>query len=145
MVKIFILNMKIIITEEQFYNLIPSAVRRRMTDNDFDILDVVIHNNKRYYVAQDFDRYLEGNLHDSLNEFVHDYKLEEINRYLDYDDLDDEENIKYKIFLQLIPFLKKKYHDVLYDYHMEYHGRRGNVNESSDNKKKHLYVGMGGL
>jgi hypothetical protein len=143
MVKIFILNMKIIITEEQFYNLIPPSVRRRMTDNDFDILDVVIHNNKRYYVAQDFDRYLEGNLHDSLNEFVHDYKLEEINRYLDYDDLDDEENIKYKIFWQLIPFLKKKYHDVLYDYHMEYHRRRGNVNESSDNKKKHLYRRIG--
>jgi hypothetical protein len=145
MVKIFILNMKIIITEEQFYNLIPPAVKRRMTDKDFDILDDVIRNNKRYYVAQDFDRYLEGNLHDSLNEFVHDYKLEEINRYLDYDDLDDEENIKYKIFLQLIPFLKKKYHDVLYDYHMEYHRRSGNINESNEyqNKLQHLYRRIG--
>jgi hypothetical protein len=134
--------MKFIITKEEI-DLIPPVVRRRMTERDFDILDDVIRNNKRYYVAQDFNRYLEGNLRDSLNEFIHDYKIEEINRYLDYDDLDDEENIKYKIFWQLIPFLEKKYHDLLYDYHMEYHGRRGNVNESSDNKKKHLYRRIG--
>jgi len=124
--------MKFIITKEEI-DLIPPVVRRRMTERDFDILDDVIRNNKRYYVAQDFNRYLEGNLRDSLNEFIHDYKLEEINQDLDYDDLDDEENIKYKIFWQLIPFLEKKYHDLLYDYHMEYHGRRGNINESKEN------------
>jgi hypothetical protein len=134
--------MKFIITKEEI-DLIPPVVRRRMTERDFDILDDVIHNNKRYYVAQDFNRYLEGNLRDSLNEFIHDYKLEEINQDLDYDDLDDEEIIKYKIFWQLIPFLEKKYHDLLYDYHMEYHGRSGNINESSDNKKKHLYRRIG--
>jgi hypothetical protein len=131
--------MKFIITKEEI-DLIPPVVRRRMTERDFDILDAVIHNNKRYYVAQDFNRYLEGNLRDSLNEFIHDYKLEEINQDLDYDDLDDEENIKYKIFWQLIPFLEKKYHDLLYDYHMEYHGRRGNVNESSINRTKQMIL-----
>ena len=125
--------MKFIITKEEI-DLIPPVVRRRMTERDFDILDDVIHNNKRYYVAQDFNRYLEGNLRDSLNEFIHDYKIEEINQDLDYDDLDDEENIKYKIFWQLIPFLEKKYHDLLYDYHMEYHGRSGNINESQDER-----------
>ena len=135
--------MKIIITEEQFYNLIPPSVKRRMTERDFGILYDIIDNNRRYYVAQDFDWYLDGNLRDSLNEFIHDYKVEEIDPNLDNDDWDDEENIKYKIFWQLIPFLKKKYHDVLYDYHMEYHRRRGNVNESSDNKKKHLYRRVG--
>ena len=129
--------------DKRLFGELPNSVKRRMTERDFDILDDVIHNNKRYYVAQDFDRYLEGNLRDSLNEFIHDYKLEEINQDLDYDDLDDEENIKYKIFWQLIPFLEKKYHDLLYDYHMEYHGRSGNVNESSDNKRKHLYRRVG--
>jgi hypothetical protein len=114
-----------------------------MTERDFGILYDIIDNNRRYYVAQDFDWYLDGNLRDSLNEFIHDYKVEEIDPNLDNDDWDDEENIKYKIFWQLIPFLKKKYHDVLYDYHMEYHRRRGNVNESSDNKKKHLYRRVG--
>ena len=114
-----------------------------MTDKDFGILYDIIDNNKRYYVAQDFDRYLEGNLRDSLNEFIHDYKVEEIDPNLDNDDWDDEENIKYKIFWQLIPFLKKKYHDELYHYHMWYHTQRGNINESIDNKRKHLYRRVG--
>ena len=114
-----------------------------MTDKDFGILYDIIDNNRRYYVAQDFDRYLEGNLQDSLNEFIKYYKVEEIDPNLNNDDWDDEENLKYKIFWQLIPFLKKKYHDELYDYHMEYHRRRGNVNESSDNKRKHLYRRVG--
>jgi hypothetical protein len=135
--------MKIIITEEQLYNLIPPSVKRRMTERDFGILYDIIDNNRRFYVAQDFDRYLDGNLRDSLNEFIHDYKVEEIDPNLDNDDWDDEENIKYKIFWQLIPFLKKKYHDELYDYHMEYHRRRGSITESSDNKKKHLYRRVG--
>jgi len=135
--------MKIIITEEQLYNLIPPSVKRRMTERDFDILDDVIRNNKRYYVGQDFDKYLEGNLQDSLNEFIHDYKIEEINQDFDNDDWDNEENIISKIFWQLIPFLKKKYHDVLYDYHMGYHTQRGNINESIANKRKHLYRRVG--
>jgi len=125
--------MKIIITEEQFYNLIPPVVRRRMTERDFGILYDIIDNNRRYYVAQDFERYLDGNLRDSLNEFIHDYKVEEIDPNLDNDDWDNEEDIIYNIFWQLIPFLKKKYHDVFYDYYMGYHRRRGNVNESKKN------------
>lgn len=122
------------ITKEQL-DLIPFSVRRRMTKKDFGVLDDIIHNNRRYYVAQDFDRYLDGNLRDSLNEFIHDYKVEEIDPNLDNDDWDDEENTKYKIFWQLIPFLKKKYYDDLYYYHTEYNKRRGNMNES----KKDLY------
>lgn len=120
------------ITKEQL-DLIPFSVRRRMTNLELGILDDIIHNNKRYYVAQDFDRYLEGNLQDSLNEFIKYYKVEEIDPNLDNDDWDDEENLKYKIFWQLIPFLKKKYYDDLYYYHTEYNRRRGNMNESKEN------------
>ena len=126
--------MKIIITEEQFYNLIPNSVKRRMTNKDFQILYDIIDNNRRYYVAQDFDRYLEGNLQDSLNEFIREYKVEEIDPNLNNDAWDDEENIRYKIFWQLIPFLKKKYYNELYDYHTEYHRRRGSMNESQDER-----------
>ena len=124
--------MKIIITESQFYELIPPAVRRRMTGKDFGVLDDIIHNNKRYCIAQDFDRYLDCILRDSLNEFIHDYKIEEFDQDLDNDDLDDEEHIVYKIFWELIPFLKKKYHDLLYDYHRENHNRSRfrSINES---------------
>jgi hypothetical protein len=125
--------MKILIKEEQFNNLIPPVVRRRMTERDFGILDDIIDTNKRYGVALDFDMYLDGNLRDSLNEFIHDYKAEEIDPNLDNDDWDDEENTKYKIFWELIPFLKKKYYNELYDYYMENHIRRGNMNESKEN------------
>jgi len=124
--------MKIIITESQFYDLIPPAVRRRMSSKDFEILDDIIHKDKRYFVAQPFDIYLDGNLHDSLNEFIREYKVEEIEPNLDNDDWEREENIIYKIFWLLIPFLKKKYYDVLYDYHKENHNRSGirSINES---------------
>lgn len=105
-----------------------------MTNKDFQILYDIIDNNRRYYVAQDFDRYLEGNLQDSLNEFIREYKVEEIDPNLNNDAWDDEENIRYKIFWQLIPFLKKKYYNELYDYHTEYHRRRGSMNESQDER-----------
>jgi hypothetical protein len=135
--------MKIIITEEQLYNLIPPSVRRRMTDKDFEILDGIIDNNKRYFITQSFGEYLDGNLRDSLNEFIREYKVEEIDPNLDNDDWDNEEDIIYNIFWQLIPFLKKKYHDVFYDYYMGYHTQRGNINESSINRTKHLYRRIG--
>jgi hypothetical protein len=124
--------MKIIITESQLYNLVPNELKRRMSLDDFGVLDDIIHKNKRYFVAQPFDRYLDGNLHDSLYEFVREYKVEEIEPNLDNDDWDNEEDIIYKIFWQLIPFLKKKYYDVLYDYHKENHNRSGirSINES---------------
>ena len=101
-----------------------------MKPEDYQRLDDIIYNNKRFFIAQPFDRYLDGNLRDSLNEFIHDYKAEEIDPNLDNDVYDREENIIYKIFWQLIPFLKKKYYNKLYDNYMEYHKQRGNINES---------------
>ena len=101
-----------------------------MTNKDFEILDGIIDNNKLYFITQSFGEYLDGTLRDSLNEFIREYKVEEIDPNLDNDDWDNEEDIIYNIFWQLIPFLEKKYHDLLYDYHMEYHGRSGNINES---------------
>lgn len=127
--------MKIIITEEQFYNLIPPSVRRRMTDNDFDILDDVIHTNKKYDLNNPFNKYLDINLRNSLHELIQ-HKVSKINPNLGDDAFEYEESLLYKIFLQLIPFLKKKYHDVLYGYHR----RRGNINESSINRTKQMIL-----
>ena len=121
------------ITKEQL-DLIPPVVRRRMTDKDFQILDDIIDTNKRYDLNNPFDTYFDRNLRDSLNEFIHDYKAEEIDPNLNNDDWVNEERIVYKIFWQLIPFLKKKYYNDLYDYYTEYHRRRGNINESQYEK-----------
>ncbi len=126
--------MKIIITEEQFYNLIPNSVKRRMTNNDFDILDNIIHTNKKYDLMNSFDEYLDINLRDSLNEFITEYKVGKLDPNLDDNDWEREESLIHKIFWQLIPFLKKKYYKELYDYHTEYHRRRGSMNESQDER-----------
>jgi hypothetical protein len=126
--------MKIIITEEQFYNLIPQSIRRRMSIKDFEILDDIIHTNKKYDLNNPFDKYLDINLRDSLNEFITEYKVGKLDPNLDDNDWEREESLMYKIFWQLIPFVKKKYHNELYEYYMENHRRRGSMNESKDEK-----------
>jgi hypothetical protein len=124
--------------EDEFYYLIPLSVKRRMTDRDFQVLDSIIDTNKRWGVEFDFDDYLDRNLHDSLNEFIHDYKAEEIDPNLDNDDWDREESRVYEIFRQLMPFLKKKYYDELSDYYVEKRRRRGVMNESESNDIAYL-------
>lgn len=122
--------MKIIITEEQFNNLIPPSVKRRMNPEDFVLIDNIIQTNKKYYLNFSFDIFFESLIRDSLNEFIEEYKVKEINPNLDGDVWALEENLIYEIFWQLTPFLKKKYYDEYYDYYMEYHRRRGNITES---------------
>ena len=135
--------MRIIITEEQFNNLIPPSVKRRMNPEDFVLIDNIIQTNKKYYLNFSFDIFFENLIRESLGEFIKEYKVEEINPNLDDDVWELEENLIYKIFWQLTPFLKKKYYDELYDHYMEYHRRRGNITESSDNKRNHLYRRIG--
>jgi hypothetical protein len=136
--------MKIIITEEQFNNLIPLSVKRRMKPEDFGIIDDNIHKNKRYYFGLSFDGFFEGLIRDSLNEFIKEYKVEEINPNLDDDVYEREENLVYKIFWQLIPFLKKKYYDEIYEYYTDFYRKnKKSLTESSDNKRNHLYRRIG--
>ena len=105
-----------------------------MTNKDFGILDDIIHTNKKYDLNNPFDKYLDINLRDSLNEFITEYKVGKIDPNLDDNEWTNEENKIYKIFWQLIPFLKKKYYNELYDYYMENHRRRGSMNESKDER-----------
>jgi hypothetical protein len=120
------------ITKEEL-DLIPSSVKRRMTDKDFQLLDDIIHNNKRFGVEMGFDEYLDVNLHDSLHEFIQS-KVAEIDPNLGDDSWDREENNTYVIFRKLFPFLNEKYHDDLYDYYMEMNRRHRNINESQYEK-----------
>jgi|LakMenE01Jun11ns_1017448.scaffolds.fasta_scaffold9952724_5 hypothetical protein len=120
------------ITKEQL-DLIPPVVRRRMTDKDFQLLDDIIHNNKRFGVEMGFDEYFDVNLHDSLHEFIQ-YKVAEIDPNLGDDSWDREENNTYVIFRKLFPFLNEKYHDDLYEYYMEKNRRHRNINESQYEK-----------
>ena len=137
-------NMKIIITKEEI-DLIPTVVKRRMTERDFGILYDIIDKNKRFDLYNPFDKYLDITLRDSLGDFIAEYIVVKIDPNLDDDEWTSEENKIYKIFWELMPFLKKKYYDDLYDYYMEYHGRSGNINESNkhQNKLQHLYRRVG--
>ena len=120
-----------LITKEEL-DLIPPSVKRRMTDKDFQLLDDIIHNNKRFGVEMGFDEYFDVNLHDSLHEFIQ-YKVAEIDPNLGDDSWDREENNTYVIFRKLFPFLNEKYHDDLYEYYMEKNRRHRNINESKEN------------
>ena len=122
------------ITKEQL-DLIPFSIRRRMSNKDFEILDDIIQTNKKYDLNNPFDKYLDINLRDSLNQFITEYKVGKLDPNLDDNEWTIEENRIYKIFWELIPFVKKKYYNELYDYYREYHKRRGGMNES----KKNLY------
>jgi len=136
--------MKFIITKEEI-DLIPPVVKRRMTERDLGILYDIIDKNKRFDLYNPFDKYLDITLRDSLGDFIAEYIVVKIDPNLDDDEWTSEENKIYKIFWELMPFLKKKYYDDLYDYYMEYHGRSGNINESNkhQNKLQHLYRRVG--
>jgi hypothetical protein len=127
-----------LITKEEL-DLIPPSVKRRMTNKDFQLLDDIIHNNKRFGVEMGFDEYFDVNLHDSLHEFIQ-YKVAEIDPNLGDDSWDREENNTYVIFRKLFPFLNEKYHDDLYEYYMEKNRRHRNINESSINRTKQMIL-----
>jgi hypothetical protein len=113
--------MKIIITEEQFYNLIPISIIRRLEPGDFDDLELIIdkkYSLRGYYLSGDFEYYLNSVISDSIDTFVIDYKFP---RY-EGGDLDDYYDSRRKVILMfrgLIPFLKKKYHDKLYQFYSD--------------------------
>ena len=62
--------MRIIITEEQFNNLIPPSVKRRMNPEDFVLIDNIIQTNKKYYLNFSFDIFFENLIRESLGEFI---------------------------------------------------------------------------
>ena len=103
--------MKIIITEEQFYNLIPNSIKRRLEAGDLDKLELIIDKKYRlrgYYLSGDFEYYLNSVISDSIDTFVINNKYE---LYVIGTNLGDYQDGRRKIislFQGLIPFLKKK-------------------------------------
>lgn len=118
--------MKIIITESQLYNLIPQSLRRRMKDVDFDRIDDIIESNLPFFISHSENIYdfTDDIIRDSLHEFVMEYKLDEYVVYNREDNeeryYEEEENKVFEIFQGLIPFLKMKYKDELFDYYTKH-------------------------
>ena len=120
--------MKIIISESQFYNLIPSEVKRRLEEVDMENIDKIIKmkyknkDYKAYWIYDDnFDGYLNTVISDSLDTFI-------FNKYSGYegdwlvyiDTMQDWMTIRNdmrKILQGMIPYLKKKYNNELKAYY----------------------------
>jgi hypothetical protein len=116
--------MKIIITETQYNDLISNSGRRRMSEDDFINLDKIIRKNSESigYLKNTFDSYLDWVIEISINKFVDDYK----SRDIDYEDDDWEEKYGnlYEVYWTLIPFLKQKYYEELFEKHKKYNDFR---------------------
>jgi hypothetical protein len=108
--------MKIIITETQLYNLVPPAVRRRITDKDLKKIDSILQNNIPYYQGSNVDEFIDQAITDTMHEFVSEYKLDDEVNY-DLDDWGDKESSVFNLWWQLIPFLKKRYYGELAIYY----------------------------
>jgi len=112
--------MKIIITESQFYDLIPQNIKRRLSPGDLESLDNIIKRNMtgHHYLSDSFFGYSGWVIGDSLNEFVLENKSDDVD--MGPNDWEDDQNKILRIFRPLIPFLEKKYHDEFWEFYNNY-------------------------
>jgi len=106
-IHLIVKQMRVIITESQYYNLIPIEIKRRMDTEDFSILDDIIkakYRGRAYWTyADNFDEYFNNVISDSLDQFVFNFKVE------DDEDWFTKRHAVRKIFNSLVPYLKKRY------------------------------------
>jgi hypothetical protein len=100
-------QMRVIITESQYYSLIPNEIKRRMDPEDFNTLDDIIitkYRGRAYWTyADNFDQYFNNVISDSLDHFVFNFKVE------DDEDWFTKRHVVRRIFNSLVPYLKKRY------------------------------------
>ena len=109
--------MKILITESQLYNLIPSSVKRRLEVGDLEILDKKINMEIRgkgnIVHSESFEQYFNDSISDSIEYLVHQHK----DWGMDTDDWFTNRTEMEKIFQGLIPYLEKKYRGKAKEYY----------------------------
>jgi hypothetical protein len=110
--------MKIIITESQLYNLIPNELKRRLTDDDFKIIDDILWSDIENYHAPNLNEFIYFVISDTLSRFVNEYKFDDID--YDSDNWVDDESYRFNLWWKLIPFLKMKYHNKLAAYYSKH-------------------------
>jgi hypothetical protein len=103
--------MRVIITESQYYNLIPNEIKRRMDPKDFEILDNIVkakYRGRAYWTyADSFDKYFNNVISDSLNQFVfnnYHFKVGD-GKWVGWRNRD----VVRRIFNSLTPYLKMRY------------------------------------
>jgi hypothetical protein len=113
--------MKIIITEQQYNNLLNQFIRRRLEIEDFDILeDYIIYEMERklhyYNRVNNFEDFLNDVISSALNDFILNYKSDHIPMVLDDDEFFEEQEKLLDRFWPLFDFLKDKYRNMVYNY-----------------------------
>jgi len=110
--------MKIIITENQFYNMIPNYIKRRVGDGDLELIDKIIkkhiHIKSNLLYSENFEGYLNTVISDSISDFIFFHKDWGIDNG---DDWSDKRRELMEIFQGLIPILKKKYYNECKEYY----------------------------
>jgi hypothetical protein len=114
--------MKIIITESQYERLfgeLPNFLKRRITKDDLEYLDrELTHHILSAPPLNQFDSFSQMVIGDLLHNFVVDRKDDEIETDTDPDYgiiyNDNSLDKVFKMYWNLIPILKKRYKDILY-------------------------------
>jgi hypothetical protein len=115
--------MKIILTESQYeklFNELPTFLKRRITLEDLQYFDEEVKRVTRFtLLSKKFEDYLNMVIGDIIHEFVMEEKHDEIKTEMDpvYGSVFNQDSLiqVMNIYWDIIPILKKRYRDYLYD------------------------------
>jgi hypothetical protein len=109
-------------SKKNLYDLIPPNVKRRLEPGDLDELELIIdkkYSLRGYYLSGDFEDYFNSVISDSIDTFVVNNKSEVYTIGTDLDDYNASRRKVISLFRGLIPFLKEKYRDKLYQFYSD--------------------------
>jgi len=97
--------MKIIITESQYNHLtknIPIHIRRRMSENDLDIIENIIWDkvDELDYYVSDSKEFVDSIVSDSIHDFIVGYKLNDV------EDSNEVHSKIYDLWWEILPIIK---------------------------------------
>jgi 3'-phosphoadenosine 5'-phosphosulfate sulfotransferase (PAPS reductase)/FAD synthetase len=110
--------MKIIITESQFYNLLPNEIKRRLSQEDIQILDGYIQHEKKVQAlsfgsdSSDAADFVYEVVRNSFNDFINEHKVPY--PMINNDEGYDVYKKTFDLYWPILPFLLNKYHDELW-------------------------------
>jgi hypothetical protein len=108
--------------DERLFGELPNSLKRRLEPGDLDKFDEIVDNKYKlrgYYLSGDFENYFNSVISDSIDTFVVNYKFPRYEGGTDLDDYNDDRRKALSLFQGLIPFLKEKYRDKLYQFYRD--------------------------
>ena len=108
--------------DERLFGELPNSLKRRLEPGDLDKFDEIVDNKYKlrgYYLSGDFENYFNSVISDSIDTFVVNYKFPRYEGGTDLDDYNDDRRKVLSLFQGLIPFLKEKYRDKLYQFYSD--------------------------